>query len=177
MNKAETDSDKQVLVSALNYFRCVLDSDIEDFLRQKAINYENRNWCRTYLILDEKAFIDGEIRIEAYFTLSHKTLTAPETISNSLAKRLNSGIIKETIPFVLIGQLGKRIVSESDFSFITAREILDYAFEVIYASHELIPCTNVLVECRDELKKIYTDYGFSFFQNDGHFNQFYKIIK
>lgn len=37
-------------------------------------------------------------------------------------------------------------------SSITSREILDYAFEVIYASSALIPCKCALVECSDEEK-------------------------
>ena len=61
---------------------------------------------------------------------------------------------------------------------ITSSEILDYAFEIIRDSSSLIPCRCVLVECSEnpKVQKIYTDYGFSYFQFDGEHYQFYKRV-
>ena len=83
---------------------------------------------------------------------------------------------------MLIGQLGKHIekleTGEIRSADIAGREILDNAFEVIRQSDALIPCRCVLVECNDNEKihKVYTDYQFKFFQNDGEHDQFFKKI-
>ena len=57
----------------LDYFKQKLskfssiNEDVEDFIRNKAIEYEMRQFSRTYLILDD-------VEIAVYFTLALKTL-------------------------------------------------------------------------------------------------------
>lgn len=169
------------LSDALDSFRCCLDEDIEVFLRQKAIHFMQRNWCSVYLIVDEQEFDSGHIKVDAYFTLSHKTLI-PTTASKTCVKDASGFKDSESVHFVLIGQLGKRIErlenGELLRSNISSKEILDDAFEIIRASSALIPCRCVLVECNDNEKvhKVYTDYHFKKFQFDGEHHQFYKQI-
>lgn len=74
MARASATGGMDRLSDALDAFRCCLDEDIEIFLREKAIEYLQRNWCAVYLIVDEQKFDSGHIKIDAYFTLSHKTL-------------------------------------------------------------------------------------------------------
>lgn len=180
----------QHLSDALDSFRCYQDGDIENFLRKKAFEYLDHGWCSVYLLLDEEKFDEGQIKIDAYFTLSHKSLKMPEEcdetgkqkISKSTIRKLTGGFsVAETIQFVLIGQLGKyksETVDGKIIADITSGEILDEAFEIIRASNELIPCRCVLVECSEEPKvhKAYIDYGFKLFQFDGKHYQFYKRI-
>ena len=169
------------LSDALNSFRCCLDNDIETFLRQKAIQFIRRNWCSVYLIVDEQEFDAGRIKVDAYFTLSHKTLI-PSVASKTSVKDASGSKEVETLHFVLIGQLGKHIERLTDGNIcgadISSNEILDNAFEVVRASSALIPCRCVLVECSDNEKvhKVYTDYQFKKFQFDGEHHQFYKKI-
>ena len=169
------------LSDALDSFRCCLDEDIEVFLRQKAFEFVHRGWCSVYLILDGSAFDAGRIEISAYFTLSHKSLI-PSGASKSKIKNASGFAAATSIHFVLIGQLGKHIEKSEDGRYISASisagEILDYAFEIICASNDLIPCRCALVECSDNKKvqKVYTDYGFSEFQHDGELYQFTKRI-
>ena len=166
---------------ALDNFRCYKDEDIETFLRYKAFTYIERDWCSIYLILDEIAFDSGKIEIEAYFTLSHKSLIA-RSASRSQVKSVAGFKNAEAIHFVLIGQLGKYMEQKNGkpvaYADITAAEILDYAFEVIHSSSNLIPCRCALVECSEnpKVQKIYTDYDFTFFQFDGEHYQFYKRL-
>lgn len=181
MSRASDIGELNRLSDALNNFRCYKDEDIEYFLRNNALTYIQRGWCAVYLILDEYGFDRGRIKVDAYFTLSHKSL-----ITNNVSKtRIKSAAgfkDAESIHFVLIGQLGKHI-EENDGALdiranISSTEILDYAFEIIHASSDLIPCRCVLVECSENLKvqKVYTDYGFTLFQYDGEHYQFYKRI-
>ena len=168
---------------ALLSFRCDQDEDIENFLRCKAIEFLDRGLCSVYLLLDEERFNNGALFVEAYFTLSHKSLVADTaTMSKSAIKRYGGFTTARTLDFVLIGQLGKWVIRNEDGTYqrssVAGREILDLAFEVIQAASDLIPCKYVLVECSDDekVKKAYTDYGFKFFQNDGQHNQYCKPV-
>lgn len=169
------------LSDALDSFRCYKDEDIETFLRYDAFTYLERGWCAIYLILDENAFDQGRIKVDAYFTLSHKSLIA-NNASKTRIKSATGFKTAESIHFVLIGQLGKYIEKINDSTDlcadITSTQILDYAFEIIHDSSNLIPCRCVLVECSDnpKVQKVYTDYDFLPFQYDGKHYQFYKRV-
>ena len=166
---------------ALDSFRCYKDDDIESFLRTKALTFLERGLCSVYLLLDEQAFENGKLKIDAYFALSHKALI-PAFASKSHIKDASGFKDSETVHFVLIGQLGKYMEKAEDgrvtAADISGASILDCAFEIIRASSALIPCRCVLVECSDEPKvqKVYTDYQFKFFQHDGAHHQFYKVL-
>ena len=150
-------------------------------MRKNALKYLEREWCSVYLILDEFAFDSGKIDIEAYFTLSHKSLVSANISKSKIQKTAGFKDV-EAIHFVLIGQLGKFMkITDTEkeiYAEITSSEILDYAFEIIRDSSSLIPCRCVLVECSEnpKVQKIYTDYGFSYFQFDGEHYQFYKRV-
>lgn len=169
------------LSDALDNFRCFKDEDVETFLRKDALTYLDRGWCTIYLVLNEIAFEQGEIKIEAYFTLSHKVLRTLNASKNKI-KSASGFKEAESIHFVLIGQLGK-YMERNDKNYvqcskITSKEILDYAFEVMVAASQLIVCRCALVECSEEPKvqKVYSDYGFSYFQYDGDHYQYIKRI-
>lgn len=170
------------LSAALDSFRCCKDKDIETFLRTKALQFLDRNWCSTYLLVDNQAFDKGKIKIDAYFTLSHKSLIS-QGVSKEKIKKITGGLNQaESLHFVLIGQLGKHIEKLENGKIIaadiTSTEILDCAFEVIRASSNLIPCRFALVECskNPKVQKVYQDYQFSLFQHDENYNQFYRKI-
>lgn len=184
MIKAETDSKfEKALHDALLSFRCVQDQDIEDFLHNKAIDFLSRGWCSVYILFNKDAFAANLLVIEAYFTLSHKSLVSdPETMSLNAIKQYGGFKTAKTLNFVLIGQLGKWVVGSEKEGYVrssvSSKEILDKAFEVIQSASELIPCRYTMVECSDNPKviKAYADYGFKFFQKDGEHNQYCKLI-
>lgn len=169
------------LNDALASFRCDLDKDIETFLHEKAINFLERGWCSVYLIVDEAEFDIGHIKIDAYFTLSHKSLI-PLQASKSSIKATSGFKDAQSIHFVLIGQLGKYKQIDGDSAVLSAdisgSDILNYAFEIIRASNSLIPCRCALVECSSDenVQSFYKNNGFKYFQVDGIHYQFYKEI-
>lgn len=134
-----------------------------------------------YLLVDEQEFDAGHIQVDAYFTLSHKTLI-PSSASKTSMKDASGFKESESVHFVLIGQLGKRVErlenGEVYAADISGKEILDNAFEIVRAASALIPCRCVLVECSENEKvhKVYTDYQFRMFQFDGEHYQFYKQV-
>lgn len=177
-DKASCDAEfEKALNEAIFSFHCIEDEDIEIFLHDKAVEFSDHGWCSVYLLLDRDSFDVGKLKIEAYFTLSHKSMVAdPESMSTSAIKRYGGVKSAKTLDFVLIGQLGKYIDAERR-SEISGKEILDEAFDVIRQASELIPCKYVLVECSDEAKvrAFYESYHFVFFQKDT-LNQYTKKI-
>lgn len=175
--KAREQNSESVLQRALCSFECKKDLDIESFLHNKAIPHIQRNTCSVYLILDEEKFDEGKINIVAYFTLSARSVRFHENISKSKIKNIAGFKDRTSVPVVLIGQIGKHI-SNKYTAKISLNEILSYAFEIILAANELIPCRAVLVECSEIIHNhgIYEKAGFRFLQKDGDFYQYYRII-
>ena len=50
----ELKEDKAALDGILSSFSCKRDQDIEDFLKNKAVEFERLSKARTYLVCDEK---------------------------------------------------------------------------------------------------------------------------
>lgn len=149
-------------------FRCIQDEDVEKFLHEKAFDYSDHGWCSVYLLFNALSFYSGKLEIEAYFTLSHKSMVADrQSMSRSAITRYGGISSAKTLDFVLIGQLGKYI-DENRRSSISGKEILDRAFEVIRQAAELIPCKYALIECSDNenVRRFYEDNNFIFFQKD-----------
>ncbi len=168
-----------MLLRALDSFRCCKDSDIELFLRRKAIDFEKRGLCSVYLIVDGELFDKGTIFVHAYFTLSHKCIGFLPDISRTTRNRITASRNAKLSHFVLIGHLGKYINEEAGLkSQICSEEILNDAFEVIRQSSELIICRYTIVECiqNEKVQDVYTNYGFSYLQSDRNLCQFYKKI-
>ena len=180
------------LIQVLSRFRNSKDSDIEEFLNRKALMYEERHWCSTYVLVNEERFMSGDTWIEGYFTLSNKVIEIGEKVSNNLRKRISNGLKKDDnfMHMILIGQLGKYIdESTNTISSISATELLDKAFEIIEEVNERIVARCVMLECRKCLEKDMVDakkrqnlhenyiaYGFKPLQDDGDLTQYYKII-
>lgn len=175
---------KDALESAIHSFRCTPDTDIENFLHNKAIAFYKKKLCSVFLLLNQEKFDNGKLQIDAYFTLSHKNIRSEdvETTCKNLDKITGGYRKKEILEFVLIGQLGKHIETLADGTEyradITGKEILNKAFEVMQQASLLIPSRCALIECSDEpkVRSIYEDYKFTFFQKDDVHNQYYKII-
>lgn len=183
MREASAQQADILLSEALDMFRCSKDADIESFLREKAIEFEKRGFCTVYLILDEEAFGKGDISVQAYFTLSHKSIIFDPDVSRSLRGKIATHRNADMAHFVLIGQLGKYISSDDTgkeyVADISSESILNDAFDMISKASDIIVCRGVLVECSPEEKvhHIYENYGFTYLQNDDEHYQFYKRLR
>lgn len=131
MEKAREQGTECELQRAISLFKCIKDDDIQEFLHNKAIEFEDREQCRVYLILDEDKFDSGEISVQAYFTLSHRSLRYNDGVSKSKIKNISGYKDRELESFVLIGQLGKHIDVEYS-SPILLGDIMKYVDEIIY---------------------------------------------
>lgn len=134
-------------------FHCQRNSDVEKFLHNKAIRFEQADAARTFLIIDD------DFRILAYFSLSFKTVEFLN-ISNSLRKRLTGGMGEnEAVKVFLIGQLAKNDIADNP---IGLSDILNEAFYKIQQAMQLISGRVVILECENHPKLIslYETQGF-----------------
>lgn len=140
-----------MLLSALSNFKCCLDEDIEEFLHNKSINFLERKWCSTYLLLNEEKFLNGELVVEAYFTLSNKVVTVDDSLSGNTIKNITGLKHSDFLQFILIGQIGKHIehVENNIKSSITLDEILDTVYELVNIVTDIVPSRYLLVECNN----------------------------
>jgi hypothetical protein len=132
---------------AVSNFSCEKNLDVENFLREDAINREKRDLTRTYLIIDQNKFeSDNEINIVAYFSIALKTLIIPQTLSNAKIKKIDgfSKDAKDSIVY-LIGQLARN--DDYNTETITGAEILARALNIISDIKDKIGGKVVLVEC------------------------------
>ncbi len=185
----------ETLNRGLDSFRNSKDCDIEEFLRFKALKFEERRWCATYLLVNVEDFRKNRLNIEGYFTLSNKVLNISDKVSKSRKKKLFNGLMKDdkSLHVILIGQLAKHIDETGDspkYGNTSMTELLDAAFEVIETVNERIPCRCVLLECRksscedseedklsrEKLHQKYKDYNFSSLQEDDNLVQYVIMI-
>ena len=79
-------SDEEKAQELISIFECSKDTDIENFLKYKAIAFEKLGKSRTFFIYDE----DKEgFTILAYFTLALQVLKVPEILSNRNIKNFD----------------------------------------------------------------------------------------
>jgi hypothetical protein len=152
-------------------YRCTKDSDIELFLKEKALRFERKSKSRTFLIVNAETLNVRRVDLLAYFTIAIQTLKIPKGISANKIKKLDglfskrgSDLISE-IPAFLIGQLGKNDLFSTE---INGDEIINYAFSILFRVRELIGGRVVFVECRDnpDLIGFYENNGFEVFRQD-----------
>lgn len=171
------------LVNSLSDFRNSKNHEIEEFLQEKAMLYETRRLCTTYVFADSEALKQQKLKVEGYFTLSHKVLELDASLSNRKRKKLFHGFSDggDAIPVILIGQLGKYIDLEHGvYGKVSGVELLNEAFSIINLVSEKIVCTCVMLECEDadnaKLHQFYQDYGFQPLQKRGNYVQYIMFL-
>ena len=157
------------LETLLSSFECNLDSDIEFFLKNRAVSYENLSKSRTYIVLDSEEWESkqvGELTVLGYIAVALKVLTIPIETSNRMRKEidgLSAKIHGEQItafPVYLIGQLGRN--SKISKEVISGKQLIDYAFAVIQPAISAVGGRYILIEChnKDELIQFYKNNHF-----------------
>jgi len=152
----------------LSTFSCPLHLDVEIFLRQKAIVFEQQGLARTHIVFashKKKPVLVG------YFALTSKVIVAKKSVfSGSMRKRLskfakhNMDSDSCILPAPLIGQLGKNFHGGYNKQ-ITGTELLALACDTVAEAQLLIGGSKVVyLECED--KPRLTD----FYSRNGFFN-------
>lgn len=146
----------------LSNFSCPLNSDIEMFLSQNAIEFAKKKISMTYIVMNDSGQFAG------YFTLTHKPITIKnESLSNTTRKRLarfsrydTSTDSYHTSAF-LIAQFGKNFASNLNTPF-TGNILMNIAMKVLKQAQYLVGGNILFLECEDhpKLLKFYQDNRF-----------------
>ena len=94
--------DINLLNHILSSFSCAYDEDIQNFLHNRAIDFENLLKSRTYLVIDEEQFENptfslDKLTIYGYISLAVKVFTVPEKTSNRQRQQLDGFSAKANI--------------------------------------------------------------------------------
>lgn len=150
------------LNTAFRKFSCQREADLENFLQEKAILYENTNLGKTYLILDSEELKNKNFIIAGYFTIAQKSVDISEISTKKRRKMLGAypGRDKlKSIPAYLIGQLG-RCDSYSSLE-LPGNTILNECYNVISLASRIVGGNLVVLECREGMfLKVYEKLGF-----------------
>lgn len=142
----------EILELGLSQFFCPKNEDVQEFIRSKAVEFEQRDLGRTYFIVDEQlTLLEQHIAILGYFTLAMKSIIFSPEISKELKRKIANDKNALMATGYLIGQLGK---NDKYREYIKGEEILSVAMEVISDLHERLGGRFVYVECEDHPKLI-----------------------
>jgi hypothetical protein len=163
------------------FFCCDKDDDITHFIKEKAVEFEDRDKCRTYIYYDEDYLQQtGKLRIVGYFSIALKTMKIPtiETMSKNLKKKLGNLLDKEqNLVAYLIGQLGR------DTSYcnniLSGKKMLQDCYGIIASAKDLVGGRIILLECKpiDKLCEFYEDEGYiDITENSDGLKQYMRFI-
>jgi len=161
---------KQKVRQILKTFSCSKNLDLQDFLHNKALTFEQHLRSRTYL------YFDNETKeIAAYYTIAISVFFT-DGISKEIIKLLDGykNDIK-TIPCFLIGQLGK---SDKYERFKIGEYMLADALEIIDSSHRSLGGRFTLIDSVNNPKVLsfYKDNSFLAIESDEE-SESIKMIK
>lgn len=164
----DNEASLELLREALKLFKCTKNSDEEDFLHNKAIDFEIHNKARTYLLVDNNKVI-------AYFSLAFKSIDLSE-VSGELKKDITAGNKSvTTYSAYLIGHIAKADTVKARLGYA----LLDSAIDLILDAQKIVGGRLVYLDCKNNEKLIsfYSNYGFKHFKTSPFgLEQFYKRI-
>ena len=141
----------------LSSFSCPLNKDIENFIKDKAIEFSKRTTAKTHLVFwqtDDKKYRE----FVGYYTITSKVITVDRNIlSSTEAKKLkNQGVYDEskqeyTVSAPLIAQLGKNFSNGND-TLISGADLLQLAVNKIQKIQKEIGGRFMYLECEDNEK-------------------------
>ena len=153
-----------VLSSTLSSFAVPLNSEVEEFIRKKALQATKLKSSISYLVIDEDL-----ADVVGYFTLLVKPFAIQAASLSSKNRRLIARFAEEnteagdyTASVYLIAQIGKNYAIEEPLQ-ISGGDLLNMALDKLRAAQDLVGGKLVLVEReadRAKLLEFYNANGF-----------------
>ena len=151
-------------------------------MRNKAIEYEKRDECRTYIYFDGSHLEEtGKLKVVAFFSLAVKAIRIPvvDTMSKNLQNKLGKLADKdENIVAYLIGQLGRS--SNYDKSVINGEKILQDCYDLIGSVRDIVGGRIILIECKriENLCEFYEEKDYiDITENGDGLKQYVRFMK
>lgn len=153
---------KDKLNKSFQKFSCQRETDLENFLQDKAILYEKTGFGKTFLILDSEELNNKNFVIAAYFTIAQKSIDISEIPNKKKRKMLGAypGRDKlKSIPAYLIGQLGRCDSYSSDQ--LSGETILNECYNAISMAARIVGGSLIVLECKEYMfSNVYEKLGF-----------------
>ena len=169
--------DQEKLEQSFQKFSCQRETDLEDFLKDKAILYENTNFVKTYLILDKEELDKGSFIVMAYFTIAQKSVDISAISNKQKRKMLGSYPGRDnlkSIPAYLIGQLGRSDSYSSQQ--LSGTDILNECYNAISMAARIVGGNLIILECRECMfSNFYEKHGFKKLYNDLSKDKLYTL--
>ncbi len=157
-----TGVDRSQVEDAFKKFSCQHEVDLENFLINKSILYENSQYGKTFLLVDKVLLQQGEFQIVAYYTIAMKSLDI-----NQLSKKKRRKVLggqpgrdqMNSMSAYLIGQLGRNdAYSHEDMDGVT---ILNECYHSISTAARVVGGQLIVLECREHMyEKFYQNQNF-----------------
>ena len=165
------------LSSTLSSFSVPLNSEVEDFIRNKALQATKLKSSISYLVVDEDL-----ADIIGYFTLLVKPFTIQAKRLSSKNRRLIARFSEEntetgdyTASVYLIAQIGKNYAIEEQLQ-IPGGDLLNMALDKLRAAQELVGGKLVLVEREADRAKLLEFYNANGFKSwNGRYDKKDKV--
>ena len=149
----------RVLSSTLAQFSIPLNKEVEDFIRNKALQATKLKSSITYVLVDEDI-----AEVLGYFTLLVKPFTIPASRLSSTNRRLisrfsevNEETGNYTASVFLLAQIGKNYAIQRQYQ-VSGRDLLEVALDKLRAAQDLIGGKLVLIERESERMKLHDFY-------------------
>ena len=149
----------RVLSSTLAQFSIPLNKEVEDFIRNKALQATKLKSSITYVLVDEDI-----VEVIGYFTLLVKPFTIPASCLSSTNRRLisrfsevNEETGNYTASVFLLAQIGKNYTIQRQYQ-VSGRDLLEVALDKLRAAQDLIGGKLVLIERETERMKLHDFY-------------------
>ena len=139
-----------------NDFTCEREKDLEIFLRNKAITYDNSNLGKTSLIIDKDSFDQGKLDVMAFFTIGQTSVDIGALSNNKKKKLLGSVHGRDKLlsyQAYLIGQLGRSDMYTTDD--ISGETILNECYAEIRKVQRIVGGRLLLLECREHMFELF----------------------
>lgn len=149
----------------LSSFVCPLNSDVEDFILTKSIQFAKQKIAISYLVFIEQS---SKLYLAGYYTLANKFVcVSSSALSNTMRKKILKFSQYDTIsecfmtPMPLIAQLGKNF-NPALPSKIPGSDLLEMALMRVQEIENLIGGKATYIECnnQDKLFEFYSAAGF-----------------
>lgn len=144
---------EEQLRQVLSEFLCSMNTDVERFLKEQAIEFTKKHQSVTYLV-----FSNDDAELVGYFTITIKPITInADEFSNTMKRKiarvseLNSENGTYTLSAYLIAQLGKNYANNMNEK-ITGNQLLQAAIETIKELQYMVGGMVVFLETEDTEK-------------------------
>ncbi len=158
---------EEALQQILSEFSCKKNSDVEKFLKERAIEFTRKNQSITYLVFNSE---DAEL--VGYFTLTIKPISVKaDHFSNTMKRKIArvSELDEEngmyTLSAYLIAQLGKNYTNRQN-ERVSGKQLLKAALDTIQELQYMVGGMVVFLEAEDHEKLL------QFYEAENGFKRF-----